>query len=1135
MAEVDGVVDSDLQGAGRGAFDVTDDTTASMNGVVHGNDIRQDEVPGEKSVKGSVGLSELPNNSKITNGINGVQDVGNIANGLHKQEEPDGELKSILDDLPTEVQHITQGMFPFSTLISRQVQECWIGLNDLVNELADLPMETAPPLPNGVHGGAVQPGKPEGGQSAANLDKKEKILKWAGDQRAFFIKLLVLSGWSRSALEIHKAIDILNWLREQKALYEFACDRMGYMRRNLAFAQIPNPDLKTAAEVLSTGRLSSFPHLGYIKPKPLSPRQVLKTLRHINHILCTRLALHDQVPSGVQEYRVHDGRVTLTISSEFELDLSIAEDNPESQFYFVAFRFLFSPRSNIPEGRFFDETMAKVNEVLRTDGLQGCYDFLHDLTLSYKVNIIFKQALEMSRGQWYDHLRVELIHRTLVVQYWRNRASSKSWIEIGVKSGRRKTKSKRWIGPGISYLDVRWIRDGKETSNDEIEFDGASLSLERILRSVTALHSSHLLEAVYDKLIERPLYADGDMFLEVSTSSSDPSDCYLSMQITKSRSLTIKIEPITGTLILQPPSQGLMRHEMELNRFKNLIEEAPSRLSLLRCLIADHDMSVMIASAGWDVLPTFKPSQADVKRMFPAETSRYSFFRLPVWNSQWTLALTHSMVEDHWWLVESSGGHLKAQMLECQPIHYAADLSYTYFSALGEYVSAIIAQKVNSREMDNLRIKYICEPAVRFMGSAQSLGIRFEVPASMIPSTQADKSPQTVSLRISNLDQSIQKLQFQARIECAMPQAAQQLLSTQGASSLRSRFKNGICNLSYTSSVTEPIIQRLLDELRSMNRLITYANILASTPTVTMGYLSLSCFAIVYHQDPHARLLLRFPPPTETASTATTSQSLTLSLNPGNPQELIKHHLHLALTDPLHPPSTDLFSVLTTLQLTYPLLSVISGLQNPIPPSPTEPSSASSARFHILSHTPTNYTLHFLPPSPNLEITVTLLTKSPTNHLWVVRISRTPAAPPAPPTQSSSPTIQADAKTLKQKLRETIFSGDSNEDTTATSTVARDGKEKEQGWLRLDQGAAVPVGNASGIKALFGRILDVVGEFTREKKPASGTGDGVEDNNGGGSSGKNEGGKKGKNTSTGKKAGEGQGGGGGGNDVITLD
>lgn len=161
-------------------------------------------------------------------------------------------ISATLSMLPPELEHISQGFFPFAKLINRAVQQCWNDLTDLITELAELQMGSNN-MPNG---------KPNGNQSNENIHKKVRILEFAQAKRAEFIKLLVLSQWSRQAADVSKLIDLQAFIRTRYDAYNRALLRVGDMKRDLIGAQMGNHDLKTALEVLSTGKVAYMSEVG---------------------------------------------------------------------------------------------------------------------------------------------------------------------------------------------------------------------------------------------------------------------------------------------------------------------------------------------------------------------------------------------------------------------------------------------------------------------------------------------------------------------------------------------------------------------------------------------------------------------------------------------------------------------------------------------------------------------------------------------------------------------------------------------------------------------------------------------------------------------------------------------------------
>lgn len=356
------------------------------------------------------------------------------------------------------------------------------------------------------------------------------------------------------------------------------------------------------------------------------------------------------MPPPLRNYRVHDGRATFTVPGEFELDLSVAEEAYTSQFFFVDIRFLFSPSSPIPKGRIFDQLDAKINEILHTDGLMGCFDFLHGLVLTNKINTLFKQATDLARGLWSNALRIELLHRTLVVQYWSARAGPKSWLEIGVQRGLRKIVTNDPSNK-VPRIGLRWMRDGQQAESNAVQFDSNDLSMERLLRSVIALHTSHLLSTAYAALNKSLLYSNHVLSLRAQLSSAEPGECNLDAQLTSSRSLRVSVEPLSGTITLSGAPMTLERPEPERHPNKSAIEELLSRVARLRCATAIEEIEFGTKALGLESVGQ-KGLGLDTRRLFPSNTVRSAFFTHPLWDRRWVVAATSSMDGDSWWLVQ---------------------------------------------------------------------------------------------------------------------------------------------------------------------------------------------------------------------------------------------------------------------------------------------------------------------------------------------------------------------------------------------------------------------------------------------------------------------------------------------------
>lgn len=187
---------------------------------------------------------------------NGPVHVNGTGRGVIALSQTTGKQDSDPEKIvpaPFELPHITQGFFPFGTLVNRAVQQCWNDLSELITELAPIR------VPSDVPAASSTSGKPAGNQTPENVQKKLRVLNFAHAKRAEFIKLLVLSQWSRQASEVSRLIDIQGFIRARHQAYAAAVQYVGEMKRDLVRAQVANPDLRTALEVLSKGRVASLP------------------------------------------------------------------------------------------------------------------------------------------------------------------------------------------------------------------------------------------------------------------------------------------------------------------------------------------------------------------------------------------------------------------------------------------------------------------------------------------------------------------------------------------------------------------------------------------------------------------------------------------------------------------------------------------------------------------------------------------------------------------------------------------------------------------------------------------------------------------------------------------------------------
>ncbi|KAI0137031.1 mediator complex subunit MED14 [Xylariales sp. AK1849] len=694
-----------------------------MPGVVMIENGLQNGLPTnhDRDTNGSInGNTSFVSQTSSDDRVNGLSTGKEMVNGastgsnLHF-EQAAGSSSSRMNDLPDEIQHITQGYIPLGLLLSRLAQRTHNQLQEKVLELAKRPIPAAV-----LNGNSAHPGASPDDSSVENVGKKQSLLNYIQETHGQWTKALVITAWSRKAPTVSKLIDLMNHLNVQRKIYDDGLDYMINVKRDLTFARLPNPDLQTALQVLSTGDASWMPDLGYVEPPPLSPEEQMQWVEELNTLLSLRLNLedHDKIPYHFRDYSIDSGRVTFKVKGEFEVDLTIADEDFEKQFWFIDFRFAFTPASvELTDTlRFFLE--GRVNEALEKDGLRGCYNVLHEFVLTHKVSEYVRQGLELARGSWVDTLKIERLNRAMSIQYWSNRyppESPKSWFILGVHSG-KKPGAIVATPKSTSHLSLRWFKDNKEVKDINIAFDDAHVSTEGLLKKVIARHVESMLSTIHGKLQSKGRFARREAALSLSISPDEPVESALKMQLGHDDYVTVRIAPTTGFFSMAPQTSPMSRGEGRLNsQPRDPTEEGLAVLEGVRCQYTSEEMNRRGRSMGW--ITCRAPVKMD--ELKPVLQTRDAFqpvwLKRRSWPLEWFVLISLSVTGDRWWLIEvsnpppgsnpSSGSRISAYTK--LPLTSAIpDLTDRFFSNLTVFSAAMISHTIDMRILHHRHIRY---------------------------------------------------------------------------------------------------------------------------------------------------------------------------------------------------------------------------------------------------------------------------------------------------------------------------------------------------------------------------------------------------------------------------------------------
>ncbi|PHH87272.1 hypothetical protein CDD83_9107 [Cordyceps sp. RAO-2017] len=632
--------------------------------------------------------------------------------------------RSRMNDLPDEIIHITQGFIPLSLLLTRLAQTTHNSLQEKAAELAKMPLPAA-----AVNGNAANTsGSAVDDTSSENLRKKGNLATFAQDLHGKWLKALVITEWSRKSEMVSKLIDLKFHIDQQRILYDASLDNIVNVKRDLTFARMPSPDLKTALQVLSTGTAPWMPDLNYIDPPPLSPSDQLKWMNDLDTLLSLRLNIddYDKIPHQFRNYDIGSGRVTFKVDGEFEVDLTIADEDFEKQFWFIDFRYAFGPAALSLPASLRGYLEGCVNEALSRDGLAGCYQFLHEFVLTSKINELKRQAMQLSRGAWSGTLTVEPLNRALAIQYWKSRTAvtgTKSWVLLGVNSGRKPNGV--LDAKASSFIEAKWYRDNKEMKGNDIELDLENLSAESLLTHVVGRHIEFLLTSIHDKLLTAARFKNREASMALSVSRSEPAASCLSMQVGYDSRAILLVEPMTGVFAVKPHSKFTIQFEHQLNNGRNLAEDGANCLENVRCAIMEDELNRRGSSMGW--LTRKSPLTMEEIRSVTKlrEWTRVIWLQKGGWHSSWFVAVFLGLGGDEWWLLEVAApaptqpkpgveeplrsrneAHRAVKFKTRLPLHKGhPDQSEAFWSNLALFTTGIITQSVDVRELHRHSIK----------------------------------------------------------------------------------------------------------------------------------------------------------------------------------------------------------------------------------------------------------------------------------------------------------------------------------------------------------------------------------------------------------------------------------------------
>jgi mediator of RNA polymerase II transcription subunit 14 len=839
---------------------------------------------------------------------------------------PTGSALDQYLELPPEIMQVSSDAYhSLSTLLMRISQESYNEMGGLLAKMAGIPLAPATNgvLTNGLGAANMQ------NNAEANKKKKLLLLQFAQDQRAKFIKLLVLTEWGKKASgDIAKLIDLLSWASEQARHMDAADIQLDRIKVLSNIARENNPDIATALEVLSTGKASWMPTLGYVPPEPVSSEHALKLLRYMNTSLSIRLNVHETLPRHLKNWRIQSGRATFVIDNELEFDVMSFVEDASEQWFLIDLRLLFTPAPIITVGsRFFMQLKAQADFVLKDKGLSGLFDFLNNFILTHKIAVLRSQALGLVRAGWVGSLKVEPVHRQLVVSYWTNKPGKKNWIEIGISSNRPKNGKVSWRGPPIPSLTARWFRQGKEVLNHNLKLDWNDLSMERIIKQLIARHTSDILRSTQENL-------KSGVRVDAHLSDVEPSDCTLKATLgTKSTSITMSLEPVTGNYILRPASALAARAEGAFNQGR----EPAQMANVVTQVLAGTLLNLIQKTAqqlGWQSVAKQSLHQQKVASAVKLDVLSCALYCPRGWSPSWAFAVVIDSSGESWWILEigHSGNTIEyaEQIRMDRPDGSSLPIDRKTLASLERVAVQLLSFRVTARQLEKEKKSYTLAYEMDQIGTSARVARRWtlhvQTPDVLVTKAGEDSwLDPDISITCEGLRAAGQGVWLKAagRMVKAVAANMQKLM----AASPQKTFKfsgDGTFKILLSIPFGQDVLGELRAQLRDVNRLRAFATTLQKRKMVLR---SSSLQRVQFQYGPaqfHNTATVNF----------SSANEFSIELSPSNPH----HRVHILLTEiandrlpnlmTVNPSDTNgLDRLCTTLIVTRSMLKVLREIQ----------------------------------------------------------------------------------------------------------------------------------------------------------------------------------------------------------------
>ncbi|XP_071483080.1 mediator of RNA polymerase II transcription subunit 14-like [Diadema antillarum] len=267
-----------------------------------------------------------------------------------------------------------------------------------------------------------------------DMEKKIEIVKFAQSTRQTFIRLLALVKWAGSAAKVDKCAAISSFLDQQSLLFVDTADMLARMaRENLLHARLPNFCLPHAVDVLTMRQYKRMPACikeRIVPPDPITTSEKATVLHRLDQIIQHRLVT-SELPPQLANLTIEDGRVKFRVPQEFEVTLTLMEDNRTIPWRLLNIEILVQdPETGDGKSLVHPLQVNYIHQLVQSrlfgdnKPLVDMYNVLHTFCQSLQLEVLYSQVQRLITERWGEHVMIDkyTAGERLVISYWRSQS-----------------------------------------------------------------------------------------------------------------------------------------------------------------------------------------------------------------------------------------------------------------------------------------------------------------------------------------------------------------------------------------------------------------------------------------------------------------------------------------------------------------------------------------------------------------------------------------------------------------------------------------------------------------------------------------------------------------------------------------